>query len=54
MGTIYIFYITMFKCGWLGIVPPVHLGAVLLENKLIGCADDCTLMAVVPPSQALK
>ena len=31
------------------IVPPVHFGAFsILENKLIGYADDSTLMAVVP------
>ena len=30
-------------------VPPVHFGAFfILENKLIGYADDSTLMAVVP------
>ena len=31
------------------IVPSVHFGAFsILENKLIGYADDSTLMAVVP------
>ena len=31
------------------IVPPVHFGTFsILENKLIGYADDSTLMAVVP------
>ena len=32
------------------IVPPVHFGAFsILENKLIGYADDSTLMAVGHP-----
>ena len=37
------------QCYWIIIVPPEHLGAFLhiLENKLIGYADDSTLMAVV-------
>ena len=31
------------------IVPPIHLGAFsILQNKLIGYADDSTLIAVVP------
>ena len=31
------------------IVPPMHLGAFsILENNLIGYADDSTLIAVVP------
>ena len=34
---------------WPIIVPPIHLGAFsILENKLIGYADDSTLIAVVP------
>ena len=36
------------KCFGPVVVPPGHLGAVLiLENKLIGYADDFALMAVV-------
>ena len=34
---------------WAVIVPPVHFGAFFhFENKLIGYADNTTLMAVVP------
>ena len=34
---------------WAVILPPVHFGVFsILENKLIGYADDSTLMAVVP------
>ena len=34
---------------WTVIVPPVHFRAFsILENKVIGYADDSTLMAVVP------
>ena len=37
------------QCFWPVIVPPVHFGDfTILENKLIGYADDSTLMAVVP------
>ena len=36
------------------IIPPIHLGAFsILENKLIGYADDSTLMAIVP-SQGVR
>ena len=36
-------------CFWPVIVPFVHFVAFfILENKLIGYADDSTLMAVVP------
>ena len=34
---------------WAVIVIPVHFGAFyILENKLIGYADDSTLMVIVP------
>ena len=43
--------------NWLigtAIVPPVYLGVLsILENKLIGYADDSTLIAVVP-SQGVR
>ena len=54
-------WLTLYQeCGrevfWAVIVPPVHFGVFfcILENKLIGYADDSTLMAVVPSSTGVR